>query len=553
MEAPVLPFYRTLAPAFALLLSLNALAQQPGIKLHRPKSKAQTTTALPAAQKESRTYASADQKLTLEPREVFFATFLALNHCGYDQELDRSDAIRKRLRQELDAVLAQSEPAQSAAQQLCSFYKDHDAGDPSRNVAQYVSLALFTTPPPTISPSVKEADLPPDAAAVLGFLPVLQRFYDSARIHDLWVKYQGELSLMVRHLQPALHEMILNTDLYLKLPLSGVADRSYSVIVEPQIAPGQVNARNYGSDYSIVTSPYEDGSVKLDELRHTYLHYVLDPYAQSRGASMRRLQPLLDSVRNAPMDESYKDDISLLVIESLIKAIEARQIKPTAAPPTTDKKQLEARRAELDAQRNAAVDGAMSQGFILTRYFFGKLALFEQTPVSFKEDFPEMLYALNVNEQKKVADNTVFSNQSAGDVIAKARPQGDLSGIRLAETKLAQGDYQAAERAAQEVVAAGSADSGRALFVLAMASTKQGETEEARGYFERTLQVAKEPRLLAWSHIYLGRIADLQQDRESALSHYNAALNSGDDSADTKAAAQKGIDHPMEPPKGSDQ
>ena len=505
-------------------------------------------------QRESRTFASADQKLTVEPRESFFAIFSALNQCGYDQELDKSDPLRNQLREEVKTAVSQSEAAQSDVNQICSFYKDHDTGDASRNVSEYVSLALFTADPPALAPSVKEADLPPDAAAVLGFLPLVQRFYDATKGHQIWMKHQGDLALMVSHLRQPLHDMILGTDLYLKLPLTGVADRSFSVVVEPQIAPGQVNARNYGSDYSIVVSPGAGDSLKLDQIRHTYLHYVLDPYALSRGSSMKRLQPLLESVRNAPMDETYKNDISLLVIESLIKAIEARQVKPSE-PITTklDKKVADARRAELESQRSAVVNQSMQQGFILTKYFYGKLADFELTPSGFKEEFGDMLYALNVDEQKKLADNTVFATQASSDVIARARPQAEVSGVRLAESKLAQGNYREAERLAQEVLATESPDSGRALFVLAMASSREGQMDEARGYFERTLQVAKEPRLLAWSHIYLGRIADIQQDREAALTHYNAALNVGDESADTKSAAQKGIEHPMQPPKGSEQ
>ncbi len=55
----------------------------------------------------------------------------------------------------------------------------------------------------------------------------------------------------------------------------------------------------------------------MDEIRHTYLHYLLDRYALSRGTSMQRLEPLLYSVSTAPLDDAYKNDISLLVIESL--------------------------------------------------------------------------------------------------------------------------------------------------------------------------------------------------------------------------------------------
>ncbi len=525
------------------------------IQLHKHKGKTAKTPVATAGAKQDagRIYGSADQKLTVEPNETFFSMLAALNACGYDQELEKSDPLRKTLREEVQANIAASESADAVTKQLCGFYHDHDTGEASRTLAQYVSLGLFATQPPNIALSVKEADLPPDASAVLGFLPLLQRFYESAKLHDIWLKHQRDLEAMILKLHDPLHDMITQTDLYLKLPFTGVADRRFSVIVDPQGAPGVVNARNYGNDYSIVVSPAANGSLKLEQIRHTYLHYVLDPYALARGSSMRRLQPLLDTVRTAPLDDTYKSDITLLVIESLIKATEIRINAPAhsgAAIAKLDKKEAEQQRAALESNRTSSVQQAMSQGFILTRYFYNKLGEFEQSPASFKDDFGEMLYAIDIPEQKKVAENTVFAAQSSRDILASTTPS-EGQGIQLAESKLSQGDYRNAQRLAQQVLDHEGPESGRALFVLAMASSKEGEMQEARSYFERALQVAKEPRLLAWSHIYLGRIADLQENREAALMHYNAALNAGDDSADTKTAAKKGIDHPMQPPKGS--
>ena len=53
---------------------------------------------------------------------------------------------------------------------------------------------------------------------------------------------------------------------------------------------------------------------------------------------------------------------------------------------------------------------------------------------------------------------------------------------------------------------------------------------------------------MAWSHIYLGRICDLQEDRAAALDHYRAALTAGANLPEAKAAAQRGLDQPYEPP-----
>jgi tetratricopeptide (TPR) repeat protein len=73
-----------------------------------------------------------------------------------------------------------------------------------------------------------------------------------------------------------------------------------------------------------------------------------------------------------------------------------------------------------------------------------------------------------------------------------------------------------------------------------------GNMEEARTSFEQAAHSAKDPRTVAWSHIYLGRIYDIQQNRETAMEHYRAALAAGDPLPDTKAAAEKGLAAPYQ-------
>jgi len=41
-------------------------------------------------------------------------------------------------------------------------------------------------------------------------------------------------------------------------------------------------------------------------------------------SSMKRLEPLLQSIKRAPLEESFKTDISLLVTECIVRAVEIR-------------------------------------------------------------------------------------------------------------------------------------------------------------------------------------------------------------------------------------
>ena len=52
-------------------------------------------------------------------------------------------------------------------------------------------------------------------------------------------------------------------------------------------------------------------------------------------------------------------------------------------------------------------------------------------------------------------------------------------------------------------------------------------------------------RIKGWSHVYLGRIADLQEHREQAVEHYRIARDL-DGPAELKAAAEKGLLQPFQ-------
>ena len=68
-----------------------------------------------------------------------------------------------------------------------------------------------------------------------------------------------------------------------------------------------------------------------------------------------------------------------------------------------------------------------------------------------------------------------------------------------------------------------------------------GHPEQAIDEFQKTLATSKEQRLLAWSHIYLGRMLDLECKRDEALAEYKEALAVRDGQLDTRLAAERGV------------
>ena len=464
----------------------------------------------------------------------------AINNCGYDAELASSDPLRLAVRGEVGHNLEESENAKGAAGAICGFYRDHQLADPSHTLAQYLSLALYLTPPPALTPKVKEADLPPDAAGVLGLVPLLGKFYSQAGIHAIWEKHAAAYAELGNHYRDAFSKMISGTELYLRLPSGSYQGRTFTIFIEPMGAPSETNARSYGNDYYVVVTPGTGAGLKIEQIRHAYLHYLLDPMVGKFAGSLDKLEPLLESVKLAPMDETFKADPALLVTECLIRSIEARTQSGQRAPLP---------------EQDHSVEVSMSQGYVLTRYFYEKLLDFEKDSIGFKNALPAMLAQIDVRKEQKRAAQIQFASAADPELLHLSRPkEGKLLGT--AEERLSAGDATTAEKLAKEALAEKTEDPGRAYFILAQIAL-HGNMEGARGYFEQAIKSTSEPKVVAWSHIYLGRILDLRDDREGgplraeAVVHYQEAVTASESLPEAKAAAEQGLQKPFEPPGGA--
>ncbi|MGA9505267.1 MAG: hypothetical protein WBV31_12585, partial [Terriglobales bacterium] len=330
-----------------------------------------------------------------------------------------------------------------------------------------------------------------------------------------------------------LARMTFDTEIYLKLASSEYLGRQFTIYLEAMGAPGQTNARDYGSEYYVVISPTLSTAIKMQQIRHTYLHYLLDPLAMKNFGSFKRLEPLLDEVQNAPMDEAFKNNVSLLATECLIRAIELRTL-PRRTPET---------------ERTAKLDEADKEGYVLTRYFYDALGKFEKDPEGMRNAFADLIGRIDVGAERKRVSVLQFAKQATPELV-QARPRNEVL-LLNAERRMAAGDLGSAQKLAQQALdqQAPGEDSGRALFLLAQIATMNRDMDGARDYFERALQTAREPKVIAWSHIYLGRIFDLKENRNAALDQYRAALDAaGAGLPEAKLAARRGLEQAYEPP-----
>ena len=560
----------TLAAAtlvFCLVSQGKVLAQRPAPSTSSssdPDSRIDTAAPGPRiAQPEA-----AGSAITLETSEPLFYLAAALNTCGYDKGLSESSPVRTKIREEINQELAASEQARDARDGLCTFIREHALNDPGRNLAQYVSLSLYLTPPPELTTSVDLTELPPDSTQVVEILPLLRTFADAVRLNALWAEHRAEYEGFVDSIHEPLTKMVLNTNIYLHLPVSSYDGRRFMVLLEPMLAPSEANARIYGNDFVIVVSPAAQpaASVPMDLIRHTYLHYVVEPLIYARTSAMDRLLPLLKPVQQAPLEFTYKSDIVSLLTECLIKAIEAqmmdvgipRPARPVSVRDRSDEDRYQAQVAEYDrkaeAVRRHAVEVDMRQGWVLVEYFYNQLGTMDKAGSSLKDNIGPMVYGMDVERERHHDEQIAFLPQGSGGDPAfhdavRHRPR-QLTGLDLGEMKLMKGDVNGAGEIADAALKA-DPKNAQAHYLLGRINLMQGDPDDALENLTQTVQLSHAPRTIAWAHIYLGRMYDIAQkpERDKAVAEYKAALANRDSQPDTKAAAEKGIKEPFTLPK----
>ncbi len=499
--------------------------------------------------------------ITLDTSEQLFDLAAGLNACGYDTDLTNSSPVRQAIRDEMTATLAETALARQSRDALCAYFADHELADRGRQVAQYISLSLFISPPPALKPTADEYDMPPDALAVINVLPLLRAFSTNLSLHLLWVKHHAEYEAITDKVHDPITKTILDVNLYLKTPVSSYDGRRFLILVEPLLAPSSPNARIYASDYVVVTSPSAAGNVRMEQIRHLYLHYEVEPLVYAKQSSMARLAPLLKPVQEAPLDYIYKTDVVALLTECLIKGVEARTmdtgflppVKPTASRARTELARYDEELSTYDRQaeivRRKQVDLDMRQGWVLTEYFYNQLALQERDPESLSERMGQMIYGMDVSREQHRVQQIAFLPEGSGEFVRRApRPQ---SPMMAAEKMMLEGNTDGALAIAEKNLADPAQNHSDALYIKARIDLMDGDPVASKSEFEELLKTSSgNPHTAAWAHVYLGRLYDIKvpAERPRALAEYKSALAVAGVPPDARAAAEKGLKVPFSVP-----
>jgi tetratricopeptide (TPR) repeat protein len=408
-------------------------------------------------------------------------------------------------------------------------------GSAGEEVSPYLSAALLMGPPPDFRYGLPRDQLPPDVWDLEEFPGLLRDFYARAGVERLWREARSADERAIAERQSEVAQELLRARGYLRLIGESYAGRSYVVYLETALPTGLVSARKYGEQYFLVLAPQRnDVAVRV---RHQYLHYLLDSISAKHAGAYTEWAKLLPLVRNAPrLPVDFRNDVYWLATESLVQAVELRLRKLS------------------DADALAGLEAAERSGHIFTRFFYDALADFERSEPSIAIYFPELLREFDLASERARLKRVDFG---AREPVA---PHGEAAAIsdtprRLlaeAETYLAASNYAAARQRFERVLADWDPDEPRALFGLALVASAERDRDAARRYFQLALERARDPRILGWSHIYLGRIYDLEGDRPQAVAHYQAALALHSQLDRVEQAARRGLEQPFGEEDSSD-
>jgi tetratricopeptide (TPR) repeat protein len=470
------------------------------------------------------------QQGQLDGSETLFTVLAAINVAGYDADLDSlaNSPIRKQVR----SIVSSKNLASVDA--LKKFFREHRQKDLNAELSQYVSLALTLEGPPNFRSRLKPEEVPFDVRSLDGFDRLIASFYQQVGIQELWKQARPAYEQTIANYHPGVTKALLEANAYLRNATSGFLGRRFQIYVDLLGAPNQIQTRSYKDDYFVVLTPSPEP--QIEEIRHAYLHYLLDPLSLRYSEQVSRLRGLADFAQPAPaLEDSYKNDYLLFATECVIKAVESRL-------------------AQGAQNRQSLVDQALRQGFVLTPALADGLAVYEKQPESLRLYFPDLLGKIDLAREDKRLENVQFVKELPVKK-AKPAPQPPEPALTAAEKTLAEAEELYAKRdldtAKQDYLKvleqpAASALHAKAYYGMARIAALQREPELAERLFQKTLEMSPDNETKSWTYLYLARLSDASGDREQAEKHYRAILAIEGAPDSVKGAAQKGLAQPFQ-------
>jgi len=464
----------------------------------------------------------------IQPDLRLFTLMSALNAAGFDVEFaSQYHPVREVVRTYAKDV----DPDLIA--RLKAFYSARKGSQTDEvQLPKYISLVVNLTDAPYFKPITREEGLPPDARSVIGFADLMREFYEKAHLSQHWTEIRPEYERAISRFSSGLRDLIVRADGYMRVPFGGFAQRSLQIYLELAAPINTVNVRSNQDSYFVVIG--DSPNPKFDDIRHAYLHFQLDNLVTTNVSKIQNSTRLLDLVRRADgVDTGYTSEFHIMTTESFIRALELRMDRVPSA------------------RAKESIDTFYRSGLLLTPYFYKALEEYEQKDEGLRESFVEMARNIQFKTEQTRFLETFNKIPVPQKSVARAEvpepppappanPSRDL--LKEAEAAFNAGDNAKAQAAFERVLSDFDRENGPALYGLALVASKQGDSDEARQYFERAIRSTSiEPGMKVWAYIYLARIFDLDCNRPRALEYYQQALKVGDNTRNAQTVARDGV------------
>jgi len=255
-------------------------------------------------------------------------------------------------------------------------------------------------------------------------------------------------------------------------------------------------------------------------------------------------RPLFEKAAAAPrLAPELKDDFASYFAECTVRAVELKlkRISP--------------------GEREAAVSRDDEDGYVLVKPLFGVLPKFESSEPSMKLFFPDLVRAIDAGTEAKRLATVKFApaqaaqpeDEAASEEVARRRraapttvPNDDevIAALTEGERRIAEKNPRAAEASFQKVLTK-YPDQARAWYGIGLVALLDHDAARAKQVFGRLTTgehaAARDPMVLAWSHVYLARIYDDEGNPSVAKAEYQSALTVQGGPEQAKQAAQRGL------------
>jgi tetratricopeptide (TPR) repeat protein len=361
----------------------------------------------------------AEFNVYIEPDMRTLIVMAAINMAGYDS------GTLTGARAEIRKDLANMDPELRG--RLAAFYQSkRRAGvDESADVLRYEALSLLMTPPPLFSIHGDSSSLPQDLQPLVGFVPLLQDFYQKSGIKQVLPKYVQAGRILAASLRLPVGNEIFETLSYFHSkpdtiiglkPLivdQGTGEKQkivartrtrYVFVISDPFTPPAASwvrddilnekedlvSRRRGDDYIVGVGP--GSGPRIYALRQALIRFVIDPLLERHlKTSLQFKDPIVKLVGKVPTAEAvYASSVYLVMRDSLAVAAETRMMRVDA---------LEGRRPYSEDDAVFDLASAYRRGAVLAFHFYDALSGYEKVGINIDDFLDQMLATTNFDRE----------------------------------------------------------------------------------------------------------------------------------------------------------